>query len=30
MLPTRGVKIRDVARFGLRVLFHFVQRPRQK
>ena len=23
-------KIRYVARFGLRVLFHFVQRPRQK
>ena len=29
-LPTQGVKIRYVARFGLRVLFHFVQRPRQK
>ena len=29
-LPTRDVKIRYVARFGLRVLFHFVQRPRQK
>jgi hypothetical protein len=26
----RGASIRYVARFGLRVLFHFVQRPRQK
>jgi hypothetical protein len=29
-LATRGASIRYVARFGLRVLFHFVQRPGQK
>jgi hypothetical protein len=28
--PGAGASIRYVARFGLRVLFHFVQRPRQK